>query len=327
MFAESLALARTGNYRDIVVQSQTLLSLQRNWQGRFDDAIAMCVATETAARELHDGFNEVFGMSNRCFALVGRGDYRDAYETLARGRALARERQNHFMYGRMTNTLAWLRQEYGDFAGALELNRESRDIGHRIKNGNVEISALIDLGFNDLVLKGPQAAVALFEETLERARKAFGAHRWRWSIHLSFGLTTALLALGRDGEALALADRGLAEAEQTDSLKYVGWFHARRGEIALRGGDAAAAVESLDRAVVIARRIAYPTLTWQAADLLARANLALGAAEKASAAARLAEDTVAAIAAAAPEPSLTDTLWRWPRVLEMQETVERVRRR
>jgi len=325
-FAESLALARTGNYRDIVVQSQTLLSLQHNWQGRFDDAITMCVAVEGAAREIHDGFNEVFGMSNRCFALIGRGDYRTAYDTLARGRTLARERQNHFMFGRMTNTLAWLRQEYGDFAGALELNRESRDIGQRIKNGNVEISALIDLGFNDLALKGPQPAVALFEETLERARKAFGAHRWRWSIHLAFGLTTALMMLGRDGEALAAANRGLAEAEQTESLKYVGWFHARRGELALRGGDAAAAIESLKRAVAIARRIAYPTLTWQAADLLARANMAAGADDEANAAAHLAEDTVAAIAAAAPESSLADTLRRWPRVVEMQETVERVRR-
>ena len=40
----------------------------------------------------------------------------------------------------------------------------------------------------------------------------------------------------------------------------------------------------------------------------------------------LAHDTVTAIAAAAPEASLADTLWRWPRVQEMQETVERVRR-
>src|SRR5438105_3283001 len=281
---------------------------------------------EADAREIHDGFNEVFGMSNRCFALIGRGDYRAAWDTLARGRTLARERQNHFMFGRMTNTLAWLRQEYGDFPGALELNRESREIGHRIKNGNVEISALIDLGFNDLALKGPQPAVALFEETLERARKAFGAHRWRWSIHLAFGLTTALMMLGRDGQALAEANRGLAEAEQTESLKYVGWFHARRGELALRGGDAAAAVESLKRAVAIARRIAYPTLTWQAADLLARASMALGAGDEANAAARLAADTVAAIAAVAPESALADTLRQWPRVIEMQETVERVRR-
>ena len=325
-FAESLGLARSGNHRDIVVQSETLLSLQRNWQGRFDETIAMCLTTESAAREIHDGFGEVFAMSNRCFALVGRGHYRDAWETLARGRVLARERQNIFMYGRMTNTLGWLRQEYGDFAGAVELNRESRDIGHRIKNGNVEISALIDLGFNDLALKGPRPALDLFEETLERARKAFGAHRWRWSIHLALGLTTALMLLGRDGDALAEANRGLAEAEQSASLKYVGWFHARRGELALRAGDATAAAASLERAVAIARRIGYPTLTWQAADLLARTHLALGAVDKAREAAALAERTVDAIASAAPEPALADDLWRWPRVHEMQETVERVRR-
>lgn len=237
-FAESLVRERSGNYRDIAVQSQTLLSIQRKWQGQFDEAIAMSLATEATSREIHDGFNEVFGMSNRCFALIGRGDYRDAWETLARVRALALERQNHFMFARMGNTLGWLHQEYGSFAGALELNSDSRDIGHRIKNGNVEISALIDLGFNDLALGGPQPALELFERTLERARKAFGAHRWRWSIHLAFGLTTALMALGRDSEALAQVERGLAEADQTDSLKYVGWFHERRGELARRAGAA-----------------------------------------------------------------------------------------
>jgi class 3 adenylate cyclase/tetratricopeptide (TPR) repeat protein len=325
-YAESLALARTGNYRDIVVQSQTMLSLQRNWQGRFDDAITMSVATEAECREIHDGFTEVLATSTRCFALIGRGDYRGAWDTLAAGRALARDRQNHFMFARMGNTLGWLHQEYGQFAGAVELNSESRDIGHRIKNANVEISALIDLGFSDLALKGPRPAVDLFAQTLERARKAFGAHRWRWSIHLAFGLTTALMALGRDGEALAEVERGLAEAEQTESLKYVGWFHARRGELALRAGDAAAAASDLDRAVAIARRIGYPTLAWQAADLLARARLRLGHGEQAGAAARLAEDTLAAIAAAAPDAALADSLRRWPRVQEMQETVERVRR-
>ena len=54
--------------------------------------------------------------------------------------------------------------------------------------------------------------------------------------------------------------------------------------------------------------------------------MALGAADDARAAARLAEDTVAAIAAAAPEPALAETLSGWPRVVQMRETVERVRR-
>jgi tetratricopeptide (TPR) repeat protein len=325
-FAESLSLPRARHHRDIEVQSQTLLSLQRNWQGHFAESITMCETLEASARELHDGFNEVFGMSNRSFALIGRGDYRAAWDTLTAGRALAQERQNHFMGARMTNTLGWLRQEFGDFAGSLELDRESADLGHRVKNGNVEISALINIGFDHLALQGPRPALELFEQTFERARTAFGAHRWRWSIHLSFGLATALMALDRDGDALAAIDRGLAEAETTGSLKYVGWFHARRGEIALRAGDARAAVASLPRAVAVAREIGYPTLTWQAGDLLARSHADLGAVDDALAAARLAEDTVTAIAAAAPEASLADTLARWPRVHAMRETLERIRR-
>jgi tetratricopeptide (TPR) repeat protein len=323
---EAVTLARRGHHTDVVVQAATLLSVQRSWQGRFDDALTMCLETEQTSREIHDGFNEVFAMSTRCFALIGRGDYRLAWETLARGRALARDRQNHFIFARMGNTLGFLRQEYGDFAGAVEINTESREIAQRIKNGNAEISALIDLGFSDLALKGPAPALSLFEQTLERARKAFGAHRWRWAIHLSFGITTALMALGRDGDALDVANGGLAEAEQTDSLKYVGWFHARRGELALRAGDARAAVDSLERAVAIGQRIGYPTLTWQAADVLARAHMKLGAADKARAAADLAERTIAVVADAAPDPSLSDALRRWPRVHEMQQTLERVRR-
>jgi len=55
-FTEATELARGGS-RDIVVQVETLLSVQRNWQGRFDETIAMCLGAEAAARELHDGFD------------------------------------------------------------------------------------------------------------------------------------------------------------------------------------------------------------------------------------------------------------------------------
>ena len=199
-------------------------------------------------------------------------------------------------------------------------------MGARIKNGNVEISALINVGFDDLALGAAPRALELFAQTVERARRAFGAHRWRWSIHLAFGMVTALLALGRDSEALAELDRGLAEAEATQSRKYIGWLHARRGEIALRAGDARAAAGHLERALTVARAIGYPTLTWQAADVLARAHMKAGDAEAARAAAGLAEQTVAWIAERAPDPRLRDALSRWPRVHEMQQTAERARR-
>jgi class 3 adenylate cyclase/tetratricopeptide (TPR) repeat protein len=325
-FTESLRIARAGGFRAIVVQSLTLGGVQHVWQADFDGAIAVAREAETTSREIHDGFNEVFAMSNRAFAHLGLGDYGAAYEVIRAARDLARERDNHFIVGRVTNTLGYLYQEFGDFTRARELDRESADLGHRIKNGNVEISALINTGFDDLHTGAPDRALTLFEETLVRSEKAFGAHRWRWAIHLRFGLASALLALGRDEAALAQTERGLAHAEATGSRKYVGWFHAVRGEIALRGGDAGRAAEELARAVDVGRAIGYPTLTWQAAHLLGRAQDARGRRDEALASVTLARETIDRIAAGAPEPALRATLAAWDRVAAVHETLERLRR-
>jgi tetratricopeptide (TPR) repeat protein len=309
-----------------VVQSQVPLGLQRGWQGDFASAIAISREAEAAAQAVHDGFNEVFAMSNRAFAHIGRGDYREALEVLRAGRELARERDNNFIFGRMTNTLGWLYQEFGDFTRARELDRESADLGHRIKNGNVEISALINIGFDTYHQADPDKALGLFEETLVRAEKAFGAHRWRWSMHLRLGLAMALGALRRDGDALAQAARGLRQAEETGSTKYVGWFHLVQGELALRAGQPAAALTELGRALAVARRIGFPTLTWQSAHRLAEAQAAGGCLTDAGSAAILAAETIERMAAEAPDARCRETLLAWPRVQAAYETLERLRR-
>ena len=71
-------------------------SLHANWQGDFRTALALGRAVEEHARELHDGFHEIFSLSNRGFAHIGCGDYREAWEVLRSGRLLARERDNLF---------------------------------------------------------------------------------------------------------------------------------------------------------------------------------------------------------------------------------------
>src|SRR5262249_13583215 len=324
--SRAVRLGEGGGFPGIIGQARALVDLQRNWQGNFADSIARSHETEAAARVAHDGFNEVLAMSNRAFAHVAHGDYGEAYEVLTTGRDLARERENPFVVGRMTNTLGWLYQEFGDFARAQELDRESEALAKRIKNGNVETSALINQGFDHLHLGDPSRALRLFEETLVRAEKAFGAHRWRWSMHLRFGLALALRALDRDGEAAALAARGLRQAEETGSTKYVGWFHNVQGELALRAGQRTTAVAELGRALDIARRIGFPTLTWQSAHLLAQAHAAHKP-DEALAAATLAAETIERMEAGAPEAQLRQTLRAWPRVQAVYETRERLRRR
>ena len=324
--SEAVRIAQAGGFPGIVVQAQALLGLQRGWQGDFASAIAINRETELAALAVHDGFNEVLAMSNRAFAHIGRGDYREGLEVLRVGRERARERDNNFILGRLTNTLGWLYQEFGDFTRARELNRESADLGHRIKNGNVETSALINIGFDTYHQGAPDKALELFEDTLVRAEKAFGAHRWRWAMHLRLGLAMSLGALGRDGDAIAQAARGLHQAEQTGSMKYVGWFHLVQGELALRAGQPAVAVTELERALEIARRIGFPTLTWQSAHRLSEAQVAGGHLTEAASAAILAAETIERMVAEAPDARCRETLFSWPRVQAVYETLERVRR-
>jgi class 3 adenylate cyclase/tetratricopeptide (TPR) repeat protein len=323
---ESSRIARAAGLRNIEVLNQVQGTLHANWTGDFSTAIAAGRDAEALARDIHDGFYEVFLMSNRCFAHVGHGEYAEAFALIEDTRAKARERDNPFILGRTTNTLGWLYQEFGDFDRARQFDRESAELGQRIKNGNVETSALINLCFDDLHLGSPTQALAQFEETLVRAEKAFGSHRWRWTIHLLFGIARTLLTLGRDEDALRPIERGLAAARSTSSRKYVGWFLVLRGEIALRAGRAAQAAEDLRAALDIAGAIGYPTLTWQAAHRLAEAEAASGNRDAALAAAQLATSTLQQIAAAAPEPELRTTLANWDRVAAVHETFERLRR-
>jgi predicted ATPase/class 3 adenylate cyclase len=324
-YTESIRIGKEVGTPGIAVTAQGFLGLQNSWRGEFDAAIAANREAEAGARAIRDGFTELLAMSTQALAHVGRGDYREAFELLGRGIPLARDRENHFIVGRMTNTLAWLRQEFGDFERARALSREIADLGHRIKNGNVEISALIDLGFSDLHTGAADRALPHFEQTLVRAEKAFGAHRWRWSIHLRFGLAAALMALGRDADALAHVEHGMSGAVATGSRKYVGWFHTVRGEMALRAGDVPGAAAELEQAVHVARAIGYPTLTWQAAHLLASARQAAGARADALNAAVLAAETLARIAGSAPDDSFRQTLAAWPRVQAVHAAVERLR--
>ena len=114
------------------------------------------------------------------------------------------------------------------------------------------------------------------------AEQGLGSHRWRWDIRVSVGIAEALLALGRGDEALAWIDRTLSTARPTRSAKYLGRCHALRGEHALLGRRWDDAVTELGRALEIGRKIQYPTLTWQAGYLLARARGKLAAMRKPS---------------------------------------------
>jgi class 3 adenylate cyclase/tetratricopeptide (TPR) repeat protein len=297
-----------------------------NWRGEFPRAIEIFRRVTREAGAVHDEFNE--GMAQWCLGLahIGRGLYAEARAALDEALVTSRERKSHFNVGRITNSLGWLHQEFGDFRRALELDREAAELGRHHKIGNVEVSSRINIG-GDLVRLGESGqALALLEGMVEQVEKGLGSHRWRWDMRVSVGIAEALLALDRGDEALAWIERAAATARSTGSAKYLGKCHALRGDIAVRGRRWDDAVIELGQALAIARRIEYPTLTWQAAHLLARAQAAAGRLEEAAGTARVAVETIDLVAARAPEPALRRTFTEWPRVQAAREDLGRILR-
>ena len=134
------------------------------------------------------------------------------------------------------------------------------------------------------------------------------------------------LALGTPEQALTQVERGFSEARATGSMKYIAKFHALRGEIALTARQWSQAETDCREALHIARQSSYPTLTWQAAHLLARAQAGQNNLEAAFATVQLAVETIDAVAARIPDPALRETFLAWSRVQAVREERDRLSR-
>jgi len=321
----SLRIAEPAGFRDAEAQALVWLGAHAGWRGEFAKAIPLLGRAEATAAEVHDGFFELLSAAFTCLAHIGLGEYGAGLGVINETLAKARDRNNVFFQGRMINTIGWLYQELGDFERSHEADRESLEIGRRIKNANVEMSAAINLGLDHLSLGNARRALPHLEDCLTRVEKfAFGAHRWRWGMHAGVYIAETLLALGDSAAAAAQAEKALVQARATGSMKYVGKALAMRGEAALQERAWAAAARDLGEAVAIGRDIHHPTLTWQAAHRLALAHAGAGATDEARAACRVAADTIAAVAAAAPEPALRRSFLEWRRVQDVDETLARL---
>ena len=335
MFLESLQIAEANGFAVIAYEARFWLALQLEWQGHFTTTRPLYRRVEEDARAAGDGIYELFALSAGVKTYIARGEHTEALTIMAEGLAKAKDRDNKYAIARIANTIGWLHQELGDFTIALEHDREGAEIGKAIKSGNVEISSLINVGYDYLHLGEPGKALTLLEDTQRRAEAGFGAHRWRWGMHVSVYLAETLIALGRSGDAVPQIERALAGARATGSAKYVAKAHALRGEIELAAGRWSEAEADLTEALLIAQRIGYPTLTWQCAHALSRAfasraerdRAARGGVERAYEMVQLAADTIQTVADRLTDPALATALRSWSRVRAVHDDLDRLRRR
>src|SRR5262249_8613886 len=311
------------------------LGAHAEWRADFREAIPLTRRAEATARENHDGLSELLALAFRSLAVIGLGEYAEAATVINEGLTMAREREVPWVGGRLTNTMGWLPQELGDFRRAVELDRESEALAKTLTNPNVEISALINVGYDHFHLGETDKALTVLQDSLVRVEKfGFGAHRWRWGMHLATCVAEISLAQGQPERALHQLEKVLATAQRTGSQKYLGKAHLMRGQIAAAAHDWARGEGDLREALAFARKIEYPNLIWRAAHALAAALAARAEAQRTTRAkgdeahvlAVLASDTISSIAERAPDAALGRTFLAWTPVQTALDDLERVGR-
>jgi class 3 adenylate cyclase/tetratricopeptide (TPR) repeat protein len=314
-FAASLVISRREGYQDALSQTLMLLGHQAYWQGNFPQAITLGHEGMTAARDVSDGFNELYNLALLCLAYESVGEYGRTWDMLQDGLHKARERQNQFFIGRLLNSLGWFYSEFGDVVQAIAYDSESMELGRTHRISNVEISALINLGLNYFALGQYDHALSLLEPTLERVQgETFGAHRWRWKIRLLIGLAETHYTMGAYEQATRYVEEGLREAQKTSSQKYVAKGLALRGKIAAQLGDVEAAGTDLQRALTLAEPLQSPALLYPLAHDLGQWYARRGQEEETVELYRKAKAAIDRMASAVENEALRSIFLQLPRV-------------
>jgi class 3 adenylate cyclase/tetratricopeptide (TPR) repeat protein len=260
---ESRQISRREGYKDSLSQNLLWLSAHAHWQGDSQRAIQLGQEGLAVSREIHDGLSELLDLAFLCLAYWSAGDYTRALSVLREGMTKAKERENRFIIGRLTNTLGWFHSEFGDIPRAIDYDYESMELGRSHRISNVEISALINLGLDHIALGQYERARCYLEPTLDRMQsEAFGGHRWRWKVRLFIGLAELFYTTGAYEQALHYVEEGLKEARTTSAQKYVAKGWALRGKILGRLGHGSAAGGELQQAFTLAEQLGNPMLSY-----------------------------------------------------------------
>jgi tetratricopeptide (TPR) repeat protein len=324
-FAASLQISRREVYNDVLPHTWRFLSSLAYWQGHFPSAIHRAQEGATIARDLQEGFHELHCLTFLSLACWSQGDYPQAFRITHEVMTKAHEQHNIFFLSRMQNHLGWFLRELGAVSRAAELNHESTDLGRTHGIANVEVSALINLGWDYLALGQLPRALSYLAPTHDRVvREAFGSHSWRWQMRILIGLAELSYTTGDHDQALRYVEEGLKEAQRTSSRKYVAMGWVLRGKIIAKLGDTDTAGVELQRAYTLADHLQSPSLLYPIAYDLGQWHESTGKEREAASLYGKAKATIEQMAMAVEDEALRSTFLQSALVQEIHEHATRL---
>ena len=245
------------------------------------------------------------------YALSPLGEFPRLLERLGEAEQLATRLADRSRLGRITSYLANYYQVAGDLDRAIHYGQRAVETS---ADADVRVVAASSLTLAYQTKGDYEKAVALARATLADLA---GAREREWfgmaippAVYLRVGLVRALAEVGEFGEALAVAEQGLAIAEDLAHAYSLMFACLGLGIVHLWRGDATRATPLLERSLSFCARAESPSMAQMVAAFLALARVASGRAEEALSLLEEAQRGAASVPIDSPQAAGLDQLAR-----------------
>jgi tetratricopeptide (TPR) repeat protein len=260
-----------------------------HWAGHYADALALLERWRPAVEASNQMIVLLWHRWESALAYGGQGDYMRALAFLHDVMATCKRIGEVVVHARAANTAGWIYAEVQDHVRALELNELSLSVADALEIPDTELqsNARLNLGDCLLALGSVDEAEDHFlavERVVKQPRPQDHWMLWRYAQHLFHSYGELWLERGDTEQALAYANRCLALAEPSDSVKNIIKACRLRGQSLLAQGRQAEAEREIARALQLAQRLGNPPQLWKTYAALGELWQAQGTAEEAHAA-------------------------------------------
>ena len=317
------ALVMSQEAHDFVHRSLALAveGLLKNWKGEYGVASQLQAEGLELAREHNLLMPLLFNFFLHGITLTGRGNYDEALESFEGGLTVAQKIGDEAFHHRILNSLGWLHSELGDLDRAIELNRQSAEVGRRRKDPGTLPNAELNLGGNFLA-QGDLTLGQEFFEKIHRYAQAPDTSPWmryRYSIRLYAGLGELWLSRGELDKAEAFLEQSLHLATGSNTRKNIVKAWRLKGKIALARRHWEDATGWLLQALELAKQIGNPPQLWKTHIALGQVHTARQESEHARQAYQAARDSIDHTNSRLTHPALRASLENSPLTREVYD--------
>jgi tetratricopeptide (TPR) repeat protein len=211
--------------------------------GQHAEAVSLNRHLLAVARDMDDFWASITIWPDLGLSLAALGQYEEARECFAEGRALARQCGLHSLEVRTASMSTGPYVEIFDYEGATAVARETCELGEKIEFPTPRVSALMDLAFVAVRTGDPVRAANLLDSIAGTVQKGTGWHGWIWRERAGVARGEIDLARGEYRSALRRAEASIEECRRHKRLKYEAAAQIVRA-------DARAALGERDRAIL-----------------------------------------------------------------------------